>query len=762
MSGRGQRVPAAWYALGGLLLANLALWKFRIIGPASDSRLTGSVSDLYNEHYPMMKFGFESLASGTLPLWNPYQLMGAPFLAVPNVGLFYPPNWIYAILDTGVATEVSLIAHLSWAGLGMFLLAKRFELSSLAATAAAVTFMWSGYMGHQVHTPSLITGMSWLPLTVLAVEGSLKGSRAAALGLIAAVAFQLLNGAPDYFVQNMYVAGGYSLLRLISMALNGARGLAIRRGSLLLACVVCGALLAAPQLLPTLELASMSVRTFPLTLREATWMGVLGSNAFLANALRGAAIVSVGLLPLAGMALGFSTRLRLLWAYLLVLAVVSFTFVLGGELYRLYFETPAGSFSRRPIKFLHIYDFAQALMAGLAVLFLEGSLNRDRRELLRMPAFVLCLGVLAASLTWLMRVDGFSVFLAGLIVGLVAFVALRSPRLRMLVVVALVGMQAANLFWGTEATFIRPVTSPERFQAHREFLTELRQMAGHQRVHLSAPGLQEPDLVQKTGLLSELRVLGDYSPLASIRSQGFFRRATRRPAKPRFFGYLALGGGQVDWPLFDLTSTRYYVARTTSPEGGLLYSLSRDPEATGLRLVRLDDSGLAVFERKTALPRAYLVPMGNFLGSAGEVLRKLSRPSFDPRAEVLLEDERFRGPAGPPAKAGTSSVKFLEDGREKVVLEVESTEPGLVVLNDAYYPGWEARIGSKPTDIYRANYLFRAVQVPAGRSVITMEYRPASLRVGLMIAGGTAILLTLAILFSSRFGPISRSEDGRV
>lgn len=741
---RGHRVLTFCAAVAGLLISNLVLWKFRIIDTASKAGLKGSVSDLYNEHYPMMEFGFESLASGRLPLWNPYQLMGTPFLAVPNVGLFYPPNWLYVFMDTGIATEVSLIVHLSWAGLGMFLLGRRLGLSTLGAIAAVVTFMWAAWMAHQVHQPSLIIGKSWLPITLFAVEGSLRGSGRASLGLITAVALQLFNGAPDYFVQNMSVAGGYGLIRLGSMLSQGDWRLAVRRGGVLLGSVVFGALLAAPQLLPSVELASESVRSYAFTLAESMKMGVLGTYEFLGNALVGAENVSVGLLPLAGMALGFATRLRLLWAYLLFLIVLSVAMVLGSEIYELFFETPLGSFTRRPVKFLHVYDFAQALMAGLAVLFLEGALNRDRKELLKMPAFLLCLGILAASLAWLTSVDWFSVYLVGLILGLLAFVTLRSPRLRVLVIVALVGMQTWNLFWGIETTALRPAARPGRLHAHDALLADLREMAGPQRVHISPDRNLGVGLLRKTGVLAEMKVMGDYAALAPLRGQRFFQRATGL-GPGRFNGRVRVGQDTI-WPMLDLTSTRYYVASRRSPDGKWLLRLSQNPETTGVRRLYRENSSPMVFERESALPRAYFVPEGRFMTGPWDAIRILAGPFFDPRAEVLLEDERFRGPAGPSAKPGTASVEISEDGRERVVLKVESTQPGFVVLNDSYYPGWEARIGDRATDLYRANYLFRAVRVAAGTSVITMEFRPASFRAGLWIGGGTLTLLIGSVL----------------
>jgi uncharacterized membrane protein YfhO len=51
-------------------------------------------------------------------------------------------------------------------------------------------------------------------------------------------------------------------------------------------------------------------------------------------------------------------------------------------------------------------------------------------------------------------------------------------------------------------------------------------------------------------------------------------------------------------------------------------------------------------------------------------------------------------------------------------------------LADTYYPGWTAAVDSQPVRLFRANYAFRAVQVPAGPHTVVFDYRPLSFAVG--------------------------------
>jgi len=107
-----------------LFVATVVFWKLRIFDSATRHDFALGSFDIYIEHYPMTRYGFEMISSGHIPLWNPYQLTGMPFLAIPHVGLLYPGNWIYVLFDTVIAIEVSFVLHLFFAALGSFLLAR--------------------------------------------------------------------------------------------------------------------------------------------------------------------------------------------------------------------------------------------------------------------------------------------------------------------------------------------------------------------------------------------------------------------------------------------------------------------------------------------------------------------------------------------------------------------------------------------------------------------------------------------------------------
>jgi uncharacterized membrane protein YfhO len=73
-------------------------------------------------------------------------------------------------------------------------------------------------------------------------------------------------------------------------------------------------------------------------------------------------------------------------------------------------------------------------------------------------------------------------------------------------------------------------------------------------------------------------------------------------------------------------------------------------------------------------------------------------------------------------EAMKNSVQITKYTPNVVEIKVQSSHPGLLFLSDNYYPGWNVYVNGKKTKIYRANYSFRAVEVPKGKSTVIFTY----------------------------------------
>jgi hypothetical protein len=126
-----------------------------------------------------------------------------------------------------------------------------------------------------------------------------------------------------------------------------------------------------------------------------------------------------------------------------------------------------------------------------------------------------------------------------------------------------------------------------------------------------------------------------------------------------------------------------------------------------------------VYENPRALPRVLLATKWQRADFDG-IIRSGQWPDADPRRVVLLQS----APAGAPSVEGSGAARLLRYQNTDIEIEADSTNGGFVVLNDVWHPWWRATVDGTPVEILKANVLFRAVVVPAGRHVVRFTFHP--------------------------------------
>lgn len=161
-----------------------------------------------------------------------------------------------------------------------------------------------------------------------------------------------------------------------------------------------------------------------------------------------------------------------------------------------------------------------------------------------------------------------------------------------------------------------------------------------------------------------------------------------------------------------------------------------------------------------ACGNAWFVEEVKWAPTATEEMNALSAPSlnnpsdstmgdFNPSRTAIIRDD-FKGSVkGSQFQVGPDAyIKLLDNGYSPKELKFESSndQPGLAVFSDIYYPnGWKATIDGQEAPIIRANYVLRALEVPAGKHAITFVFDPPSFYTGERVALWGSILLTLFI-----------------
>src|SRR5208337_4036250 len=162
--------------------------------------------------YPVAYFHRQCFWRGELPLWNPLNNCGLPFLAQWNTLTLYPLSLIYLLLPLKWSLSFFCLAHLYWGGLGMYFLAQRWTNNRLAAGLAGVIFSFNGLTLNFLMWPSHVATFSWLPgVLCLGQRAWREGGKALVWGTLAG-AMQMLAGGPETIVATwvilLVLAGG--------------------------------------------------------------------------------------------------------------------------------------------------------------------------------------------------------------------------------------------------------------------------------------------------------------------------------------------------------------------------------------------------------------------------------------------------------------------------------------------------------------------------------------------------------------------------
>jgi hypothetical protein len=127
------------------------------------------------------------------------------------------------------------------------------------------------------------------------------------------------------------------------------------------------------------------------------------------------------------------------------------------------------------------------------------------------------------------------------------------------------------------------------------------------------------------------------------------------------------------------------------------------------------------------------------------------RPATDLRAAAYIETDQPAALApylleGAAAPDPTESVTVREDSSTRVVIEAQLARPGIIILADAFEPGWRLTVDGIPAPVLRANLMMRGAVVDAGAHTLVYRFEPASVRIGALVsAAGLAALAGLAL-----------------
>jgi hypothetical protein len=683
-----------------------------------------------------------------------------PFVANPQPALFYPTTWLALAMPVTRALSVAIVLHVWLAGVGMLAWLREEGCSLDASLLGALTFAFGGYFFARVqagHLGVIATG-AWLPLLLALYRRSLtrRSYRLALVGGLS-VGLALLAGHTASFFYVGLALVAYTGFRAweARREVRAARRL-IRPLMTLGLMLGLGLAVAAVQLLPLAELAARSARQagasyefaarFPwppgylLTLLVPNFFGEPVRTGYWGEGVYDEVILYVGVLPLLLTLVALRLRQRLV-PFLAGLGLGGLLLAFGeyGILHRLFFRfVPGFSLTRAPARAGFLFALAAAAACALAADALQAATSTERRRLLSplRPAVV----AIVAGVTLTLLVCLFGAFAlhrdtnpdAGRLYHLANQGALfllffllsaallgawrdaqRVPRSWLWLAGGLILLDLWG--YGSRIVTVKPV-APSAVWA-----TVAGAVSKPAAARVLPWGLN--DFEQNGGMPFRLRSVFGYDPLILQRFEEF---VSSRP-DPRARTY-------------DLLNAGYLVA--VAPQ-----EFPDEPDAP--RLV-VEANGVWVYERPSALPRAWVAAQSEVLPS-GEMLARIHDPQFEPRRTALVE----RPLDCAPREGGAGGeAEILLYGASRIVARTGGGG-GVLVFSEVDYPGWRASVDGVPAELVRADYLLRALCVPAGEHVVTLVYDPPLLKVGL---GISAVALT-GVLLAAAWPLLGRRRD---
>jgi hypothetical protein len=694
-----------WHALSFavLILQPLIFYRRHLF------RLTAHIPfDIQEFHLPLTAFIARSVKQHVWPFWNPLVYCGTPIHADIQAQLFYPLTWVAILVDrlSGGGRlfywlEWLIPAHMIIAGIGAYLLLRRFHCSALVGLFGATVFQIGPFFVSQAQHLGSISTAAWLPIILLHLSHLAEGFNSRWLGGVGlAVAMSILGGFPATTIVVLTISGLFCVA-LIATGLAKSRLLAF----FILGCLL-GAGITAIQLIPSLQLSSLSVASL-----RYLWKGNGG---------------------------GLPTQ-----------SLVSFFWP---DYYHILRGLDTGLY-KQPYNFTFMYTFcghAALVLIAMAPLFLRKS-----------KLLAICVGLFVFSALWMLGENtpvyppvfkllphflqgalyaesallGFSMFAA----ATAALVLSKlEPRMHRWLLVAVVAANSWNVIRvGANKAFNTfngsyEVASANWVDAGLPLPDSLRTIT-----QTSVPPLRIGFLSDTAGLLQAgPGLLG----ISSADGDNPFLLL-------RYYHLRHIFSDDYEW------ERRQFPRNLNSPwipalNVGFVIESANDsnrPPADS-RYELLPFSSVLVYKMKDPLPRFYLRNRVLRVNTEEEALTQIQNPAFDVSRQSIVEglNQNWK-----PDEAALGSVKVLSYENNSIDLDVETSGRVFLVTSEPLYPGWTATVNGRPTGIFATNVAFRGIALEPGKNHVIMAYFPNRLIFSVIV---TVLASGLTVFFFTRTG----------
>ncbi|MCP4602816.1 MAG: YfhO family protein [Proteobacteria bacterium] len=754
----------------------------------------GSGTDIISLEYPTHVFATSWMASGVLPLWNPFIFGGVPFQAGVH-GYLYPGWWTGLVLPTDLDIKAGILVHITIAALGGAWFARNRVESRIASFVAGATFALSAftmmhlYAGHRV----IIATASYLPWVAGAYDRAISGERRHLFFGIGMTGLMMLAGHYQVIFIGMGGLLAFALLdRLIGEPIEhrSRASSTIESAICWIPLLVGGATIAAVQLLPMFSTVELSQRTggstgfaasfssSPANLLSFLLPNLYGNRVdvpFVGNWSYWESLGYIGLVPLILIAFGTAALPWRRFTPALIVLVVALVLTLGSHtpIFDLYLTAiPGADLFRSPGRFTLLTTLFGSLMAAQSLdIWLKGKVPKKRRVWSGLAAWLLLIGSLVgAIILWTQDLEGFKDWFSHIgkssrleplseaqwndligigradiakaiaisaATGFALTIGLRWPsRTRVLGIIISLILIGDLYHFGHRFLGTGPM---EKFH-FPERIVEIARDENGPGVRMIPPA--------KTrwfnfGAMGQIGNPGGYDIFIDSRYARYINRSQRRKLD-RFFSVERLRRGS---PLIRHLGPSYLLTKAPLKNGRNRtisgYDWFEPYKRIGNTYVYKDDS---------APPRAVLVHEFEIIEDEIETFRKMEQSDFDIRNKVLVEanlPSQFPEPYPLVSDANEKAAIVLYEPN-RVEIEVKAASQAVLVLSDIPHPGWSASVDGEDVPMVHANRVMRALPIPVGKHTVVMTYMPAMFVIGAVVSVASILMILAAFVFFRR------------
>jgi len=679
------------------------------------------------QSYPWNFYIAESIRKGFLPLWNPYNITGAPFLANWQSTPFFPLKAVFYIRPDLRSFNIYLILCLLMAGVSTYALARELRISKLGAFFSSLTYMLCGYSLTRIAYVDNITA-SCFPLLLLAAEKNFA-IRRFYLSFPFIVALVIFSGHPETSALIIFASVIYGVTKYHRLLVSTWPKLMISYG--------LGFLVTSVMIFPFMEYL-LNAEAHRITLKlhftffhpakeitglffpfiysrdwSHTYIGITCLGLFLLHTLRPSRSLPFLAIFLAGFIFTFFS-----WFLALFSNIPFFSYI-------------------DPLYAIPLLTLPMSIMAGMALDDPVARKKKDRNAFfISLLLIVIVISIILFFLDW-RAVDANKSRIAVqicffLLFGCVGLIAYGRKS------ILFVALQIIDLF--LNGWKITPVYQPFPFP-ETPAIKFLKGESGVFRII----GLHGSNCIPNISILHHFNDVRINEPILPSRYYKLVKETdefkgldiTTQKTHPRYWDFLnvkyviqakARTGFFINsYP--ELREQGIIILQTTFP-----YTPINDPD---LSLV-YSDRYVNIYKNLHAYPRAFVVHEAIFARTPDEAQNILWHSSTDLRKTVILEGKGEEKSISQQFSRGSfsfsSNATIIDYETHRVKIQAKLNSPGFLVLLDTYYPGWKVYIDGAKGTIFPANYAFRGVYLDKGEHEVLFEYRSISFILGLLIS----------------------------